>query len=175
MSVVNCVCVGDAAQVGAARASLAGWPCHFHLLCCRYATPFLLSDSALVPSTFRLLQLPFSLPFGLPFQPTLEAALRADPAACSTLPVAATPSVWLLCVCFHCQPSEFLNIMYMQSLLQPLQLPSSVATCAHSSLLPWQHPVIPPFCTSRPQLQPLLLTFQWSADHYRRSCLLQQS
>jgi len=39
----------------------------------------------------------------------------------------------------------------MQSLLQPLQLPSSIATRAHASLLPWQHrflPILPPATTT---------------------------
>lgn len=94
------VCVGDAAQVGATRASLAGWSCHFHLLCCRYAFPFLLSGSALVPLIFCLLHLPFNLPFILHFSLPFSLPFELTLAACSTLSITATPSVWLVGVCF---------------------------------------------------------------------------
>ena len=141
------VCVGDAAQVGATRASLAGWSCHFHLLCCRYAIPFLLSDSALVPLTFRLLQLPFNLPFSLHF--SLPFSLPFSPPF--SLPFELTLLPAARCLLLRLLPFGFfvfastasrqssLTIMYMQGLLQPLLLPSSIATQAHASPLPWQH------------------------------------
>ena len=42
---------GDAAQVGAAGAPLAGLPCHLHILCCWYALHTLLLPSGFCPST----------------------------------------------------------------------------------------------------------------------------
>ena len=88
----------------------------------------------LVPLTTCLLQLPFSPPFSLPFKLSCPS--------CS-------PCCLQRAVCY-CDPfylafflfafTAFLMIMYMQSLLQPLQLPNSIATRAHASLLPSQHP-----------------------------------